>query len=155
MFEYASLKNPFAGRVVCGLCGKVFGRKVWNSTDDRLRRIVWRCNGKYVEKGKKGCESRHIDDDVLYQAFVDVFNALVENKDYFMEKWQERLRSDNALERYKARQFISIITDAGQINEFDIDLYCAFVEKTTVMGRRKMIVSLLDGTEVECDVTSF
>jgi site-specific DNA recombinase len=152
MFEYASLKNPFAGRVVCGSCGKAFGRKVWNSTDDRLRRIVWRCNGKYVEKGKKGCESRHIDDDVLYQAFVDVFNALVENKDYFMEKWQERLRSDNALERYKARQFISIITDAGQINEFDIDLYCAFVEKTTVMGRRKMIVSLLDGTEVECDV---
>ena len=89
---------------------------------------------------------------MLYQAFVDVFNALVENKAYFMEKWQERLRSGNALERYKARQFIGIITDAGRINEFDIDLYCAFVEKTTVMGHRKMIVSLLDGTDVECEM---
>ncbi|WP_246588732.1 hypothetical protein [Pelorhabdus rhamnosifermentans] len=24
------------------------GRKVWNSTDERHRRIIWRCNGKYV-----------------------------------------------------------------------------------------------------------
>ena len=152
MFEYASLKKPFAGRVVCGLCGRAFGRRVWNSTDDRLRRVVWQCSAKYEVKGRKGCDNKHIDDGVLYQGFVDVFNALVENKAYFMEKWQERLRSGNALERYKARQFIDIIADAGRIDEFDIDLYCAFVEKTTVMGRRKMIVSLLDGTEVECDV---
>ena len=68
-----------------------------------------------------------------------------------MAKWDERLRTGNALERYKARQFIGIIADVGRIDEFDIDLYCAFVEKTTVMGRRKMIVSLLDGTEVECE----
>ena len=39
MFECASLKNPFAGRVVCGSCDRTFGRRVWNSTDDRLRRI--------------------------------------------------------------------------------------------------------------------
>ena len=70
--EYATTDNPFAGRVICGSCGQVFGRKVWNSTDDRLRRIVWRCNGKYVVKGEKGCESRHIDDGVLYQAFISV-----------------------------------------------------------------------------------
>ena len=89
---------------------------------------------------------------MLYQAFVDVFNAIVENKDHFMAKWDERLKSDNALERYKAKQFIGIIADAGPIAEFDNDLYCVFVEKTTVMGRRKMIVSLLDGTDVECDV---
>ena len=58
----------------------------------------------------------------------------------------------HALERYKAKQFIGIIADAGPIAEFDNDLNCVFVEKTTVMGRRKMMVSLLDGTDVECDV---
>ena len=36
--EYASSSNPFAGRVICGNCGQIYGRKVWNSTDDRLRR---------------------------------------------------------------------------------------------------------------------
>ena len=155
MLEHASLKNPFASRVVCGSCGRTFGRKVWNSTDDSLRRVVWQCSAKYEVKGEKGCNNKHIDDRLLYQAFVEVYNALVENKEYFMGKWQERIRSGNALERYKARQFIGIIADAGKIAEFDVDLYCAFVEKTTVMGRRNLIVSLLDGTDVECDATSF
>ena len=71
-----------------GSCGQVFGRKVWNSTDDRFRRIIWRCNGKYPAKGEKGCESRHIDNAVLYQAFVNVFNMMVENKDYFLGKFK-------------------------------------------------------------------
>jgi DNA invertase Pin-like site-specific DNA recombinase len=73
--EHATVGNPFAGRVICGVCGQIYGRKVWNSTDDRFRRIIWRCNGKYAVKGEKGCESQHIDDGVLYQAFVDVFNV--------------------------------------------------------------------------------
>lgn len=54
-FECATINNPFAGRVICGTCGHIFGRKVWNSNDDRRRRIIWRCNDKYVVKGEKGC----------------------------------------------------------------------------------------------------
>ena len=69
--------------------------------------IIWRCNGKYVVKDEKGCDSRHIDDAVLYQAFVDVCNLMVENKESFIAKWRERLGSDNALVRYKAKQFIT------------------------------------------------
>ena len=149
--EYATTDNPFAGRVICGSCGKAFGRKVWNSTDDRLRRIIWRCNGKYVEKGKKGCDSRHIDDGVLEQAFVNVFNAIVENKEYFIGKWRGMLESDNALVRYKAKQFIEIISGVRLIVDFDIDLYFAMVEKITVIGGKQVIVSLIDGTQVECE----
>ena len=150
--EYATADNPFAGRVICGSCGQIFGRKVWNSTDNRLRRIIWRCNGKYAEKGKKGCDSRYIDDGALYQAFVDVFNMIVENKDYFIGKWRGMLESDNTLVRYKAMQFIDIVSSRPKIDEFDIDLYFAVVEKITVVGREQVIVSLLDGTEIECDV---
>ena len=84
-------RQSLCRRGICGCCGPVYGRKVWNSTDDRLRRIIWRCNGKYVIKGEKGCGSRHIDDGVLYQAFVGAFNVMVENKESFMGKWQERL----------------------------------------------------------------
>jgi len=47
-----------------------------------LRRVIWRCNGKYAVKGEKGCESNHIDDRVIYQAFIDAFNAVVENREY-------------------------------------------------------------------------
>ena len=150
--EYATTDNPFAGRVICGSCGQVFGRKVWNSTDDRFRRIVWRCNGKYVVKGEKGCESRHIDEGVLYQAFVDVFNAMIENKAYFIGKWQERLGSDNALVRYKAKQFIQVMKEAELMKAFSAELYFALVEKMTVFEGGRLIVCLLDGTDVECEM---
>ena len=148
--EYATTDNPFAGRVICGSCGRVFGRKVWNSTDDRLRRIVWRCNGKYVVKGEKGCESRHIDDEVLYQAFVDVFNAMIENRDYFMEKCRDRLVSGNVLVRYKSKQLLETISGAERVTEFDVDLYFSMVEKVAVYEGGRLIVNLFDGTEVEC-----
>ena len=77
----------------------------------------------------KGCHSTQIDDAVLYQAFVSVFNVLVENKDYFIGKWQEVLGSDNLLQRYRANKFIEIITDAKPITEFDVDRYFMLVEK--------------------------
>ena len=150
--EYASEDNPFAGRVICGSCGQVFGRKVWNSTDDRFRRIVWRCNGKYVVKGEKGCESRHIDDGVLYQAFISVFNTLVENRECFMKKWRDRLASGNVLVRYKSKQFIGILAEAERLNEFGLDLHFAMVEKVTVYDAGRLVVSLLEGTELECEM---
>ncbi|KYH30788.1 hypothetical protein CLTEP_24970 [Clostridium tepidiprofundi DSM 19306] len=149
---YATVKNPFAGRVICGYCGSVFGRKVWNSTDERLRRVIWRCNNKYKVKGKKGCENKHIDDKVLYQAFVNTFNAILENKAYFMEKWKEGLKSDNALVRYKSKQFIEILKNAKPIEKFDMDLFFSIVEKMVVFDGKKIIVGLLDGTEIEVGI---
>ncbi|SHE89998.1 recombinase family protein [Caloramator proteoclasticus] len=147
--DYATVDNPFAGRVICGHCGSAFGRKVWNSTDERLRRVVWRCNKKYEVKGKKSCENKHIDDKVLYHAFVNTFNAMVENKDYFIEKWNEELISENVLVRYRAKQFIEILKDAEKAEAFDIDMYFRIIEKMTVFDGEKIIVSLLDGTEIE------
>jgi len=44
-------------------------------------------------KGKKGCENKHIDDKVLYKAFINTFNAILEDKDYFMKKWKEGIKS--------------------------------------------------------------
>jgi len=131
------------------LCGSVFGRKVWNSNDERFRRIVWRCNKKYEVKGKKSCENKHIDDKVLYHTFVNTFNAMVENKEYFMEKWKKELKSENVLVRYKAKQFMGILADAGIVEDFDIDMYFRIIEKMTVFDGEKIIVSLLDGTEIE------
>ena len=150
--EYATTDNPFAGRVICGSCGRVFGRKVWNSTSEKLRRIVWQCNGKYAVKGQKGCDSKHIDGAVLYQAFINLHNMMIKNKDYFLEKWQERLVDDNLLKRYKARQFIRMMVEAEVMAEFDVEFYFALVEKMTVIDGGRLVVSLLDGTELECTI---
>lgn len=150
--DYATVDNPFAGRVICGHCGSTFGRKVWNSNNERLRRIIWRCNKKYIVKGEKGCENKHIDDRVLYQAFVNTFNAMVENKNYFMEKWTKELQRENVLVIYKMKQFIKILADAKVIKEFDMDLFFKIIEKMTVFEGEKIIVTLIDGTEIECEI---
>lgn len=150
--DYASIDNPFAGKVICGQCGSVFGRKVWNSTDERLRRFIWRCNNKYAVKGKKSCTNKHIDDKALYQAFISTFNAMIENKNYFMDKWKQHLESENLLQRYKAKQFIEIMKHAEAIEKFDMNLYFKTIEKMTVFEGKKIVVTLLDGTEIECNI---
>jgi site-specific DNA recombinase len=147
--DYATTDNPFAGRVICGNCGSTFGRKVWNSTDERLRRVIWRCNKKYAIKGEKGCGNKHIDDKVLYQAFINIFNTMIENKEYFMEKWKQGLQSENLLQRYKSKQFMKMIADAKVLKEFDIDIYFKIIEKMIVFEGNKIIVKLLDCTEIE------
>ncbi|WP_375293666.1 zinc ribbon domain-containing protein [Clostridium estertheticum] len=38
--DYATMDNPLAGRVICGHCGSSFGRKGWNSTDERLKSVI-------------------------------------------------------------------------------------------------------------------
>ena len=105
--------------------------------------------GHELSHPEKGGESWHIDDGVLYQAMVGAFNTLVENTDYFMEKWRERLGRDNVLARYKARQFIEIMAEAEAISEFDCELYFALVEKMIGFDSGRMVVSLLDGTEIK------
>ena len=55
------------------------------------------------------------------------------------------------LVRYKAKQFIEIIKMAEPIQDFDIDLYFALVGKITVYDGGRLIISLLDGTDVECE----
>ena len=97
--DYATDNNPFAGKVICGCCGSTFGRKVWNSTDERLKRTIWQCNNKYTVKGKIGCGNRHINDGILYEAFVYAFNEIVKNIDYYMTKWQKQIDSEDILEK--------------------------------------------------------
>jgi len=150
--EYGTADNPFAGKVICGTCGHIFGRKVWNSTNEKLRRLVWRCDAKYKVKGVKGCTSKHVNDGVLYQVFVGAFNTIIENKAYFLEKWQDGLLSDNLLQRYKAKQFIGAVTEAKVMLEFDKDIFFALVEKMVVFDGGRVVVSLLDGTAVECEI---
>ena len=58
--------------------------------NERLRRVIWRSNKKYEVKGRRSCDNEHIVDKILYQTFMNTFNALIENKDYFMEKWDAR-----------------------------------------------------------------
>ena len=147
--DFATDKKPFTGMVICGVCGRAYGRKVWNSPDERLRRIIWRCNNKYVAKEEKGCGSRHVDDKVLYRAFIVAFNPVGEHRDYFMAKWV--VQSEDVLKKVIVKRFIDTFGNAKPIKEFDVGLYFKLMEKITVY-EETLVVGLLDGSEVECEI---
>lgn len=149
--DYAAVDNPFAGRVICGCCGRAYGRKVWNSTNERLRRVVWRCNRKYEVKGSKGCENRHIADEVLCRAFVSAFNSVIKSRDFFMSKWKRQTQEGDALSRLTARRFIDVFKATEPIEEFVTNLYFKIVEKIVVYKDR-LVVGLLDGSEMEFEI---
>ncbi|WP_276620762.1 MULTISPECIES: recombinase family protein [Eubacteriales] len=35
LIDYSTADKPFSGKVICSSCRRAFGRRVWNSTDDR------------------------------------------------------------------------------------------------------------------------
>jgi site-specific DNA recombinase len=152
LIDYSTANKPFSGKVICGKCGKAYGRKVWNSTDEKLRRVIWRCNSKYAVKGEKGCESRHIDEKVLYEGFINTFNAVIGNIDYFMGKWRSMQSGEDILMSVTAKRFIQIFSKAAPIEHFDVDLYFKLVEKITVYDGGGLVFSLLDGSKVECGI---
>ena len=71
-------KSCFASRVVCGDCGAFYGSKVWHSTD-AYRRVIWRCNGKYI--GEKKCTTPYVMQEELEKAFVSVMQKVIAEKD--------------------------------------------------------------------------
>ena len=78
-----------SGKIICGRCGRAFGRRVWRGNDERLKKFVWICSQRNISKGVKGCRNKHVYDMTLVSAFVDIFNNMIENKDYFIKKWNE------------------------------------------------------------------
>ena len=49
------------------------------------------------------------------------WNALVENREDFMEQWTEQLQSENLLEGYRAEKFIEYTDGAEPLTKMDTD----------------------------------
>ena len=69
----------FATRIVCGDCGAYFGAKVWNSTSEKYRKVIWQCNDKF--KGEKKCSTIHLSEEEIKRRFIIAFNILFDEKD--------------------------------------------------------------------------
>ncbi|HCC34149.1 MAG TPA: resolvase [Ruminococcaceae bacterium] len=82
----------FTGRVICGECGGFYGPKVWNS-GSKYRSVVWRCNGRYRQRGVAGCRTPHLTEEGLKAAFVRAWAALVADRDRYISGCETELAS--------------------------------------------------------------
>jgi len=68
----------YASKVKCGECGSWYGSKLWHSTD-KYRKTIYRCNRKFKD-GKK-CETPHLTEKEIQDAFLKAANAYLQEKD--------------------------------------------------------------------------
>ena len=115
-------------------------------------RYVWLCSEKYKVKGVVGCDNTHVNDGKLYEAFINAYNVLVRNKDELTKKWELILNEDDAWKAVTAKRFINHFKEAEEITEFNSGLFYKTVEKLMVTKSGKIVVSLLDGSEIECEI---
>ena len=138
--------NPFSGKIICGECGGAFGRKCWLSSNGP--RKVWQCNERYREKGKTGCNNRHVDDNVFEKAFMDAWNAVMENKEHFIGKWKAMAGGEDKQKAFKAKQLLDLVEQ--ERNEFNNDFMLKVLEFIAVYETGILEVKFVDGTKIEC-----
>ena len=51
-YSHRPESNPFASKIICGDCNKVFARKGWRSSTG-VDRKVWQCSERYKVKGSE------------------------------------------------------------------------------------------------------
>ena len=106
-----------SSRVVCGDCGGFYGAKVWNS-NDKYRRVVWQCNGKF--KGEHRCQTPHFTEDQIKDRFVAAVNQLLKHQDAVIENCE---------------QVRDALTDCTQIDD-EIEQLIREIEVVTELTRK-------------------
>ena len=102
--------SPFAGKIICGDCGEIFGSKVWHS-NSKYRRTIWRCNAKY--KNGDPCSTPHLYEDDLKQHFIAALSQLLTDRTALLE--------DGRLIRSELLDFTAIDTECdGILQELDV-----------------------------------
>ena len=77
-------KTIFSGKIMCGECGGVYGRKTWHS--DRLNcKQVWQCNEKYRIKGQVQCHTPHLSEQEIQSYFIRSINNLYRDRKAYIE----------------------------------------------------------------------
>ncbi len=101
-------------------------------------------------KGVMGCANRHVDESTLEKAFVMAWHGVLENKEYFLRKWEEHEKSEELLEVYRAKDFEKVTLDNKSIEIIDINFMLRILEHIKIFENGMLIVVFLDGTKVKC-----
>lgn len=97
-----------------------------------------------------GCANRHVEESTLEKAFIMAWNGILENREYFLRKWEEQMQSENLLEVYRAKDFWELTKEAGLAEKIDTDFMLRVLACIKVSGDGQLLVLFLDGTEIEC-----
>lgn len=73
----------FASKLICGDCGKPYGKKKWHSTS-KYAKEIYRCNAKY-NKGQVQCQTPNLTEEDIKARFIKAYNLVMCDKKQVME----------------------------------------------------------------------
>lgn len=73
----------FASKLICGDCGKPYGKKKWHSTS-KYAREIYRCNAKY-NKGQTQCQTPNLTEEDIKARFIKAYNLVMCDKKQVIE----------------------------------------------------------------------
>lgn len=139
--------NPFYAKIICGNCGSTYSR-VRYTTRAGTAITKWRCGSCNKTNGHKVGSNRYVLDETFTKLFVMSWNEIVDHQADYQERWQENIRGDDVLLRYKTRLVIQHAA-AGPIKEFDLKLMLAVMDHITVFEDGRLQIKFHDETEFE------
>ena len=86
---------------MCGECGGSYGAKVWHS-NDKYRKIVYRCNKKYDNDNK--CSTPTLEKEDIENRFIKVVNELIQNKNEVIENLEMIKNSISNITKLETRK---------------------------------------------------
>ena len=95
--------NEFLGKIVCGECGGLFGKKVVYSTD-KYKGIKYRCNNKYLNEHH--CHTPWLDEKKIEDKFIVAYNCFMGSIEKVVEDTNEilSLLTDISFEEKKLKE---------------------------------------------------
>ena len=101
-------------------------------------------------KGVQGCDNRHVEEETLIKAYLMAWNALVENRESFLEQWKRQMQGEYLLAGYRAEKFVEYTKDAEPLKEMNTDFMLKTLDHIKVFEDGTLLVVFLDGSEIEC-----
>ena len=141
----------FSSKIKCGCCGNWYGSKVWHS-NDKYRRVVYRCNHKY--KGDEKCSTPHLTENEIESIFIKAVNALISNRQSVLDDVKiirDRLCDTSILEKEQTRLGGELEIVADLIEKYVRENASTVLDQDEYKARYEELVERYNRTKDEYD----
>ena len=139
-------EQPFTNRVFCGVCGQLFWRRTLYRLNGSIK--AWMCASKCKGKEVKGCINDTLLEADLHKAFVMAWNALLENREDFLEHWKTQLDDPGPLVVFRAKQFMKLTAKAKPMKELDVTIVSKTLDHCDIKPLGVIDFYFLDGSHI-------
>jgi DNA invertase Pin-like site-specific DNA recombinase len=144
-YSQKSETNPFYAKIICGNCSNIYSRVRYTTKAGR-QITKWRCGSSNKTNGHKVCTNRYVTEETFKKLFVMSWNEMVVHQEEYKEHWNENIKSEDVLLRYKTRLLMKHVA-AGEIKDFEPELMMVVMDHITVFEDGRLQIKFYDETE--------